>query len=366
MSENVRSNKVSNEKKNSNEKRIKMQDLRTVIYDILVSNKLSPEQAEIVTDCYIEADACGVSTHGVSILPAHINKLRSGGYNINPKFEVVREGLAFSVIDSDNSIGVESAVHCMKHAMKMCKKTGIYTVISRNCNTYGPAFYYPSLASKEGLIGFTFCNSPAAMAAWGGKEKLFGTNPFAIVVPCKNEEPIILDMATSKVAKSKINEARIKNEKIPLGWALDNNGKQTTDPIAAIQGLILPMEGYKGYGIALMIDVLAGVLSGAAFLNNVRRFYSEDNKCMNVGQTFIAIDPQQIYGNEFYDLMDNYVVEIRKSSSLDGRSVNIPGDNKIKCRKKSIETGINLQQTTIEKLNQCLCDCGLSSKRIEV
>lgn len=332
---------------------VSIQELRTITYKLLLAY-LPSDQAEIVSECLVEAEACGVSTHGLSLLPTYINKLLNGGFCTRPSLSIVREGLAFSVIDADNAIGFVSAVHCMKLAMKYSKQTGIYTVFSRNSNTYGAAFYYPLLAAREGLIGITICNSPAAMAACGGRQRLFGTNPMAIAIPCGKKNPIIFDMSTSKVAKSKINEARIKHETIPLGWALDEEGNPTTDPIEAIKGLMLPLEGYKGYGIAMSIDIIAGALSGAAFLNKVGKFYDEENKGMNVGQTFIAIDPLQVYGEGFYELMEKYVETIRSSESREGAEISLPGDHKWRNKQHSLEKGIPIAASTFEKLNQCV------------
>lgn len=354
------------DKSSSFQTRIPIEKLKKIVFELLVANQLPIEQAEVVADCFVEADACGVSTHGVSVLPTHLDKLGSGGYNITPSFDIIKEGGAFAVIDADNAIGAVSATFSMKYAIKKCKQTGIFTVFSRNSNTYGPAFYYPLLAAQSNLIGITFCNSPPAMPPWNGKEKLLGTNPFSVAIPCKNNGPIIFDIATSKVAKSKINEARNRNEQIPVGWALDANGNPTTDPIEAIKGLMLPMEGHKGYGLALTIDVLSGVLSGAAFLNGVGKFYSEDNKCMNVGQTFIVIDPMQVYGEEFYDTMDAYVETIHKSPSNGKNIVSIPGDNKMKKKRESIIDGVSLSLSTVEKLNKLIEENNLSNLQIEV
>lgn len=341
---------------------VPVKQLKSIVNKLLLKANLVEKHAELVTDCLVEADMCGVSTHGVAILPSHINRIKNGGYNLTPEFKEIREGGAFAVIDSDNSIGFLSAIHCMEYAIEASSKTGIFNVFSINCNTYGAAFYYPLLAVKKGLIGISFCNSPAAMAPWGGLDKLFGTNPFAIGIPCKNANPIVIDMSMSKVAKSKINEARKNNEQIPIDWALDEEGKPTIDPIEAIKGLVLPMGNHKGYNLTLAIDILAGALSGASFLNNVGRFYTEDNKCMNVGQTFIAIDPVQIYGDGFYELMDQYVNKIKNSKSLNNESVRVPGDNKFRIRKENISRGIKLHVNTINDLNKCLLENGLNDR----
>jgi (2R)-3-sulfolactate dehydrogenase (NADP+) len=360
MSNNIPEKEIE-ELSSSSKVNVTIEVLKEITKKLLVANQLPIEQADIVADCFVEADACGVITHGVSVLPAHINKIKSGSYNLNPNFNVIRDSGAFAVINSDNAIGPVSAVYCMNYAIEKCKETGIFTVLSRNSNTYGPGFYYPLLAAKNGFIGIALSNSPAAMPPLGGIDKLFGTNPFSFAVPCKEMDPIIFDMATSKVAKSKINEARINNKDIPLGWALDENGNPTTNPIEAIKGLVLPMANHKGYGLALTIDILTGVLSGAAFLNNVGRFYSENNEGMNVGQTFIAINPHMIYGEGFYETMDKYVETIRSSRSNDSNNISLPGDNKLKNKKESIQKGIKLAESTVKEINSCLEDCGLDS-----
>jgi len=330
--------------------RIAVDVLKAKVREQLVANQVPAEQAQVVADCFVEADACGVSTHGVAVLPTHINKIQKGGYNLSPSLEVLREAAGFAVIDADNGIGAVTGVHCMNYAMEKAKSAGVFTVLSRNSNTYGPAFYYPLLAAQQGLIGITFSNSPAAMPAWGGKETLFGTNPFAIAVPCQEGTPVIFDMATSKVAKSKINEARKNNQTIPLGWALDAEGQPTTDPLEAIKGLVLPMAEHKGSGLAMTIDILSGVLAGAAFLNHVGKFYSEDNKCMNAGQTFIAIDPLQVHGEDFYEVMDAYTQAIRASRSLTDETVRVPGDNKMKRKNESLANGIVFDTKTVDWL----------------
>lgn len=334
--------------------RIDVVKLRVVVLRLLEKIGFMSTDSEIITDCMLEADLCGVHTHGVAILGAHIKRIIDNGYNMTPVFKVVKETAAFSVIDADNGIGFLSAVHSMQKAINGAKKSGIYTVLSRNANTYGAAFYYAMMASKEGLVGITFSNSPAAMAPWGGKEKLFGTNPFAIAIPALDGEMIIFDMATSKVAKSKINLVKQKGERIPFDWALDANGNPTDDPLEAIKGVVLPMAEHKGYGLALTIDVLAGVLSGAAYLDQVGRFYSEEGKCMNVGQTFIAIDPRIVLGEGFYEVINQYIMRIRKSDSLNKNTIRVPGDGKSNYRQKSLVQGIQLDDPTVKQINHWL------------
>ena len=338
----------------SNRKRIKEEKLRAIVNKILECSGLSDSDAQIVSDCMIESDLCGVHTHGVSILKSHVKRIIDNGYNLKPIYKEITKTSSFEVLDVDNSIGFLSSVYAMNKAIQGATESGIYTVFTRNANTYGPAFYYPYLASQKGFVGITFCNSPSAMAPWGGIEKLLGTNPLALAIPCNLENTIIFDMATSKVAKSKINQARINNESIPNDWALDKNGNPTVNPSEAIEGLVLPMAEHKGYGLALSIDIIAGVLSGAGYLNNIERFYSKDNKCMNVGQVFIAIDPVRIQGDDFYDSMDSYVRTIHESKSQNDNPVRLPGDGKYNYKKNSKMNGIVLDAATINSINDCL------------
>lgn len=329
-------------------------DLAKLVHEALRGSGVSGEQAHTVTDCLMESELCGVTSHGVSTLPSHIKRMRDGGYNLNPDIRVEKDGASFAVVDADNAIGFVSATYCMEYAIQKSKTAGIFTVFSNHANTYGAAFYYPLLAAKQGLIGITFCNGPPAMPVSGGKEKLLGTNPFAVAVPYGREKYIIFDMATSKVAKSKINQARQKNEEIPLDWALDESGEPTADPIKAITGLVLPIEGYKGYGLSMTIDILAGVLSGASALNHVGKFYSKDGSCMDVGQTFIAIHPLLIYGDQFEHTMSDYVDRVCSSATAEGQTIRIPGMRKMLIREENINQGICIDKTIVESIKGLL------------
>ena len=291
------------------------------------------EQSVVVADCFATADVFGVTSHGATILPSHMERVKRGGYNLAPVFSVVKETCAFAVIDGDNAFGPVSAKYCLDYGIEKCKKSGVYTVFSRNNNTFGPAFYYSLKAAEQGYIAFICSNSPAQMAPAGGKEKLLGTNPFSMVIPVPGGDPIIVDMATSVVAKSKFKEYKNAGKELPLGWALDINGKPTTDPDEAMQGLVLPMAGFKGYAISMLIDVVSGVLSGAAYLNQVGRFYSDDCKSMNVGFYLTVMDPRQILGDEYERAINEFVNTVRNSKSANNTGVCLPGDDRIEFSK---------------------------------
>ena len=245
--------------------RVFFEELKKLTAEKLKKAGAPKKDAEKVADCYATADLYGVSSHGVAILPTHLKRLEGGGYNLLPTFPIVREGGSFQVVDGENSIGVLSALRCVDLAVKGAVKNGLFAVNSFHNNTLGPAFYYALEMAKKGCIGVVLCNSPAQMTAPNGKSKLLGTNPLSIAIP-NGDRPIVLDMATSAVAKSKIKQMKEKGESIPLGWALDENYQPTQNAEEALKGYVLPMAGFKGYGLAMMIDILAGALSGAGYL----------------------------------------------------------------------------------------------------
>lgn len=305
-----------------------------------------------VAKSLLHAEFSGVPSHGLSMAIQHAKKIIRNEYNIGTRIIKEKETPAFSRYNCNNTIGMYSASVCMQLAIDKAKSVGMYTIYANNCNTFSAAFVYALQASKQGLIGFVMSNSPAQMAPIGGCARLLGTNPLSYAVPTKNEKNLIFDMATSIVAKSKINLAKEKNEEIPLGWALDEKGNPTTDPREAVKGLILPMAGAKGYGLAVMIDVFAGLLSGAQYLDGVGRFYNSTSSCMNVGHVFIAIDPTILYGDGFYEKMDNYIKRIRLSKSYNGNKIRLPGENKIDRYQKLILEGIEVPDMFFLEFNR--------------
>ena len=329
--------------------RYSIEKVRRLSEQALVDCKLSKEEAAIVVDSMLLADINGVNTHGIRMLHAYVDKLKNGQFAIAQP-NVIKDSPSFTVLDSNNIIGAISASKASHICIEKAKEYGMHTVFARNCNTFGPAFYYAELMSKEGMIGFVCSNTPAAMPAFNGLEPMLGTNPLAFSCPSKTRGTITLDMATSIVAKSHFSTALANHEKLKEGWALDQNGNPTTDPMEAIKGFVLPMAGFKGYGIAMAIDILSGFLSGAGYLKNVNKFYSQDGKGMNVGQMFVAINPSMVYEGDFLEDMDGYINTIRSSKVMDGRTIAIPGDDRINKRKLSIESGIELSDDTREKL----------------
>ena len=329
---------------------ISVKDISILIEELFVKNGLGQSDASIVTNCLLEAELAGISTHGVSMIPSHIKKCKKG-YNLNAQLLIEKETPSFTLYNADNAIGMISAWKCIKRGVEMSSNTGIHAVFCNNANTFSAAYCYVKYAVDNGKIAIVMSNAPAQMAPLGGKNKMLGTNPLAIGIPTNDNHPFILDMATSAVAKSKINEAVILGKKeIPYGWATDSEGNPTNNPNEAIKGLILPMAGPKGYGLSMAIDILAGLLSRAAFLNGVNKFYSEDNECMNVGHVFFVIDPVVLYGNDFYQDMHEYLNTIRNSEPIKGQKIYVPGDLNYLSREQKIRDGLYITDELYELL----------------
>ena len=206
---------------------------------------MSNPDAITFVDSMLASDMCGVSTHGIRMLASYVQKIDKGEFSFD-NAEIVKQLPSFTVIDARNSIGAVSAAYAVDIAIGQAKKNGIHTVFSRNSNTFGPGFYYAERIADAGMIGFICSNSPAAMPAVNGLEVMLGTNPLAFAAPTRSYGNIVMDMATSVVAKSRFGTAKAKGEKLEPGWALDKNGNPTTDPDEEIQGFVLPMAGFKG------------------------------------------------------------------------------------------------------------------------
>lgn len=307
---------------------------RNEIHNELKNRGLDDNTILTIVDCMYTADAYGVCSHGLNTAEAHIKRIDSGSYNLKPSFKVLKKSPSFSIIDGDNAIGFVSAKHCLDYCCNEARKKGLYTVFSRNNNTFGPAFYYSLLAARRGLIAFICSNSPAQMALTNGCEKLLGTNPFSMVIPVPQHDPIIIDMASSVVAKSKFKILKTEGLKLPDGWALDKNGLPTNDPDKGIQGFVLPMAGIKGTAIALMIDLVSGLLSGSNYLNLVNRFYDEKSACMGVGYFITVIDPNFVTDGRYDSDVIKFYDKLVNSKTVKGKKIIIPGDDRNKFFKE--------------------------------
>ena len=250
---------------------------------------LAPGPAALLADTLVQADLWGHPSHGVMRLFWYGARLRSGATRADAQPEVVANPPALSVIDGQDGLGQVMAEAAMAQAIRAARAHGIGAVAVRNSGHFGTAMYFTRMAAAAGCIGFLSSNASPAMAPWGGREKRIGNNPFSWAAPAGRHPPMMVDMANTAVARGKLYAARARGAPIPEGWAIDGDGRPTTDPSAGIAGTILPMAGHKGYAITFAMEVLSGLLSGSAFAPDVVGPYMPEGRS-GAGHFAFAID----------------------------------------------------------------------------
>ena len=234
--------------------------LRNLCIEIFENEGVPKEDAYIVADSLVEADLTNVSSHGVTRMKMYIDSIRNGGTTAKADIKTIKKFPGGVLLNAGSSLGIVAGYKAMQMSIKIAKENGIAIASVAHSNHCGALAYYGKTSVKENVILICSTNSPSTMVPWGSREKYFGTNPICISVPTKGN-PIILDMATSVVARGKILLAEKKGVPIPEGWAIDIEGRPTTDASAALTGSVLPFGGPKGSGIAMMVDIISGVLS---------------------------------------------------------------------------------------------------------
>ncbi|MFO1080897.1 MAG: Ldh family oxidoreductase [Reyranellaceae bacterium] len=324
------------------------------------ANGLGDDDALLCADTLVRADLWGHGSHGVLRLPWYVARLRSGACNAKAVPQAVVDAGAIAVLDGQAGMGQVLTAHAMDEAVRRAKAHGIGAVGLRNSGHFGTAMYFTRRAAEAGCVAFLSTNASPAMAPWGGREKRIGTNPWSWAAPTGNDAPMVLDIANTGVARGKIYLARQKGLPIPEGWALDADGAPTTDPTAAIGGIILPMAGHKGYGIALMTDVLSGVLAGGAFGRAVVGPYEAD-KPSGAGQMMIALDIAAFMPlAEFHARMAALVAELKATPlARDVDEIFYPGEPEARSEARQRRDGLLLPADTIADLARLAAECDL-------
>ncbi len=317
---------------------------------------LSGLDAKTVTDTLIEADLRGVHSHGVMRVETYINAIAKGDIKRNPNIEIVADLGSRALMDGDRGMGQVSAYRAMTLAIERAKEHGVATVGLRKSRHCGAMAYFAMMALPHDMVGFATTNAGINMAPTGGKTKLVGNNPFAIAIPTNREWPMVLDMATSVAAGGKLDVAISKGEKIPLGWALDKDGKPTDNPIVARQGSLIPVGGPKGYGMAVMLDVLCGVLAGGRFGAGLGAPGSS--------QFFMAIKIEGISPvSEFKARMDELIDQLHACEPTDlGGRVYVPGEIEWNNTQHRLKHGVPIPVTILNQLEDYAKQAGLVSR----
>lgn len=319
--------------------------------------------ARLLADTLVQADLWGHQSHGVLRLGWYLDRIRNGVMRPVPKIEQVVDAGAIGLIDGHDSVGQVVTMHATGQAIARAKAHGIGAVGVRNSNHFGTCMYYTLAGARENCVTLLTSNGGPAMAPWGGRKKIIGTNPWSVAAPAGGHPPLVMDMANTGVARGKIYLARNKKLPIPLGWAINSDGEPTTDPQEAIDGIILPMAEHKGYAIAVIVDLLSGVLTGSGFLSAVHSPYKTAEKS-NCGHLMIAMNIEVFQPvPEFHARMEQYIAELKSVPLAEGfDEVFYPGEMEARSDGRNRMHGLSLPADTIADLKRIAAETNLSDR----
>jgi LDH2 family malate/lactate/ureidoglycolate dehydrogenase len=342
-------------------------DLRDFCRRSFEKSGLSREDAELVTDTLVQAEMRGVDTHGIVRLPFYCKRLIDGGSRANPEIKVLTERPSILLIDGDNGLGQVISVWAMKKAIEKARSSGICFAAVRNSCHFGMAAYYAMMALSEDMVGVAASNAPPVMAAWGGRTAAIGNNPLAIAVPADKSFPLVLDMAMSVAAGGKVRLAALNKEKIPFGWILDAQGRPTDNPADFFPGGTLLPLGHKGFGLAVMIEVLSGVLSGAGILGEMGLWFRDTAVPINNGHFFMALDIRPFCDlNGFKGRVEKMIDELKSSPLAEGSTgIFMPGEIEFLKEEASRRDGISVSKEVIQHLNRFALEIGIDPLNVE-
>ena len=332
--------------------KIKTNRLRRILTDIFKRHNLNSSHALICADALINAELVGAPTHGLSRLKMYCDRINKKVINPKPKIKIKKISQSIAHIDANNSIGFVAGDIGIKQAIKNAKKTGIGLVGIKNSGHYGLSGYYAEKAVKKNLIAFCFTNAPPAIAPHGSKKSLFGTNPICFGTPTSSNVPFILDTSVSVINRGKIRVAAKTGKKIPEGVALDKFGKPTTDAKKALAGVQLPIAGFRGSGLAWMVDILSGVITGGNHSGKVKDPFDDFSGPQNIGHLFIVMKPNLFVGNYNKRIKEN-IKKIKKLPKIKGvKEIFYPGQNKFKRYKTNLQKGIAIPKNILEDIKK--------------
>jgi LDH2 family malate/lactate/ureidoglycolate dehydrogenase len=348
-------------KKNKNEYLVKEEKLRDFCHKILKVAGIPDKDVGIISDSLIFADLRGVGSHGVIKLKDYIDKINAESMASHTEIQVLKENASTILIDANNGFGQIAGLKAMEYCVTKASKTGIGSAGVRNSNNFGAAAYLAMQALNNGMIGIVITNTAPTVPPWGGAQPMLGTNPIAVAIPAGEELPIVLDMATTVVARGKIRVAAQKNEKIPFGWALDSTGTPTEDPLDALHGFLMPIGGPKGYGLSLIISILTGVLCGSVFSTETKPL-ADASAPSRFSHFMATINVDSLINlNNFRTQMDSLIRKIKSCPKQNGiDEVYLPGELEYIKMNERKKNGIPLPESTINKIETLAKNLGLS------
>lgn len=339
--------------------------LRDFVARVYRSIGVPEADAAFVADTLVQADLWGHQSHGVLRLGWYYARLLSGAMKPVTEPDTVVDGGAVAVIDGKDGVGQVVARHATEEAVRRARMHGVGVVSVRNSNHFGTCMYFTGMGARAGCITLLTTNGGPNMAPWGGMQKMIGTNPWSVGAPAGRHAPMIMDVANSGVARGKIFLAQQRRETIPATWAIDKDGAPTTDPRAALEGFILPMAGHKGYAIGVMVDMLSGVLSGSAFLDDVHGPYDPVNRS-GAGHFFAAFNLEAFQPRAQFDArMEEYIARLKAVPVAAGHEgVYYPGELEARNDASNRQHGLVLPADTLADLERVGRQAGIGNFRL--
>lgn len=340
---------------------VPVETLKAFGVDVLKRAGIPAADASKIIDLMVEADLTGAEAHGMYRLPQYVKRILAGGINKTPDIKVHRSAAATALVDGDNGMGHLVMSRAAETAIELAKDSGIGWVGVRGSNHAGPAALYAEMPLAHGMVGiYSAVASANHMAIWGGSESLLGTNPLAIGIPAGEEPPIVLDMATTIVSYGTVKASVLNGRGIAPGWMIDKKtGEALLDADRLSDGLLLPIGGYKGSGLAMVLGFLAGTLNDAVFGRDVVDFNYDDTTVTNTGHFILALDvarfiDKQRFGSE----IDRHIRDLKSSTPLPGQKIRMPGERRGQMRADGRKNGIAFTLAIFGRLNQMARDVG--------
>ena len=345
-------------------RRVPVPALRAFTAEVLRVVGLPAADADVVAEYSVATDLAGADAHGIFRLPHYVRRLRAGGVNMRPNIAVNRTGPATALVDGDNGVGHLVMARAADTAVAIARETGVAWVGTRYSNHAGSAGVYAEVPLRAGMIGIYAAVANANhMAIWGGSETLLGTKPIAFAIPAGAEPPIVLDIATTIVSYGTIKAHALEGRDLPEGWMVNrSDGTPLTDPRRSAEGNLLPLGGYKGSGLALMIGLLGGVLNGATFGREVIDYNYNMDGVTNTGQFVIALDVARFMPlDTFKAEVDRHIRDLKGSAVLPGHdAIRLPGERRRQCQVERARDGVPVPAPLLRQLDQLAGDLGIA------
>ena len=327
----------------------KSEELLRLARNALEKAGANPVMAKAAAKHLVRAEEHGLPTHGMSRVPFYCGFLKNGRADGAARPKLAADRVAVCLIDNCDGLPYESSAWAIEEAIQRARRNGIGFAGITNSAHVGVLGIHLLQVAAAGMVGVAFTNSPAAIPAWGGKKALYGTNPVAFAFPRKGGDPLVIDLALTTVVRGKIMVAMQKGEKIPQGWALDRNGKPTTDPKEALAGgSLFPIGGAKGAMLALAFELICAALTGAAIGPEADSFFSDKGNKPRIGHAFLAIDPGALAGHDRYFERVETVI----TAMLADEGVRLPGSRRFASEKKLRAEGIEVADDLLEKIER--------------